>query len=153
MKCPYCGNEETKVVDSRISSEGDSIKRRRECIKCEKRFTTYEKMEIPQLYVKKKSGGREPFKREKVLRGLFLATEKRDVSPEKINNLVDELEEIIQKNHNNEIESKELGDIILEKLLLVDEVAYIRFASVYQKFADLRSFVELIEKVQKAGRR
>ncbi|MGL5055722.1 MAG: transcriptional regulator NrdR [Fusobacteriaceae bacterium] len=150
MRCPYCNSEETKVIDSRVSTEGSAVKRRRECVECERRFNTYEKLEDITLYVKKKSGGREKFQREKIISGLTLAIIKRDVGMEKLQELVDEVEIIIQKLPNNEIGSKELGDIILEKLLLLDEVAYIRFASVYKEFKDLKSFVELIEQVQKS---
>lgn len=150
MRCPYCNSEETKVIDSRVSIEGSTVKRRRECVECERRFNTYEKLEDITLYVKKKSGGREKFQREKIISGLTLAIIKRDVGMDKLQELVDEVEIIIQKLPNNEIGSKELGDIILEKLLLLDEVAYIRFASVYKEFKDLKSFVELIEQVQKS---
>lgn len=150
MRCPYCNSEETKVIDSRVSTEGSAVKRRRECVECERRFNTYEKLEDITLYVKKKSGGREKFQREKIISGLTLAIIKRDVGMDKLQELVDEVEIIIQKLPNNEIGSKELGDIILEKLLLLDEVAYIRFASVYKEFKDLKSFVELIEQVQKS---
>lgn len=150
MRCPYCNSEETKVIDSRVSLEGNTIKRRRECVECERRFNTYEKLEDITLYVKKKSGNRERFKREKILRGLSLATIKRDIEMDKLQELVDEIENIIYKLPNNEIGSKELGDIILEKLLHLDEVAYVRFASVYKEFSDLKSFIELIEQVKKS---
>ena len=150
MRCPYCNSEETKVIDSRVSLEGNTIKRRRECVECERRFNTYEKLEDITLYVKKKSGNRERFKREKILRGLSLATIKRDIEMNKLQELVDEIENIIYKLPNNEIGSKELGDIILEKLLHLDEVAYVRFASVYKEFSDLKSFIELIEQVKKS---
>ncbi|MBP6063642.1 MAG: transcriptional repressor NrdR [Fusobacteriaceae bacterium] len=150
MRCPYCNSEETKVIDSRVSLEGNTIKRRRECVECERRFNTYEKLEEITLYVKKKSGNRERFKREKILRGLSLATIKRDIEMNKLQELVDEIENIIYKLPNNEIGSKELGDIILEKLLHLDEVAYVRFASVYKEFSDLKSFIELIEQVKKS---
>lgn len=150
MKCPFCGNEDTKVVDSRGFLEGNSIKRRRECPNCEKRFTTYEKIEETPIYVIKKSGGREKFNREKILQGLSLAAVKRDISIESLENLVDEIEKIIQNNLNNEIKSRELGNLIMEKLLLLDEVAYVRFASVYKDFKDIKSFLELVEQVQRA---
>ncbi|MBP6323044.1 MAG: transcriptional repressor NrdR [Fusobacteriaceae bacterium] len=150
MRCTYCNSEETKVIDSRVSLEGNTIKRRRECVECERRFNTYEKLEEITLYVKKKSGNRERFKREKILRGLSLATIKRDIEMNKLQELVDEIENIIYKLPNNEIGSKELGDIILEKLLHLDEVAYVRFASVYKEFSDLKSFIELIEQVKKS---
>lgn len=151
MKCPFCGSEETKVIDSRNYQDGMSIKRRRECLKCKKRFTTYEKLEEVHLYVNKKSGGREYFNREKVLRGLKLSTIKRNVDIKKIEKLIDELEYVIQSKENNEIGSEELGDLILEKLLLIDEVAYVRFASVYKDFKDIKSFIEVVEQVNKRG--
>ncbi|MGL5051758.1 MAG: transcriptional regulator NrdR [Fusobacteriaceae bacterium] len=149
MRCPFCGNDDTKVIDSRGFLDGNSIKRRRECPKCEKRFTTYEKVELSPLYVVKKSGGREKFDREKVLRGLSLATIKRDISRENLEELVMEIEKTIQNNLNNEICSNDLGDLILEKLIVLDEVAYVRFASVYKDFKDIKSFVELVEQLQK----
>lgn len=149
MKCPFCGNEDTKVVDSRGFLEGNSIKRRRECPNCEKRFTTYEKIEETPIYVIKKSGGREKFNREKILQGLSLAAVKRDISIESLENLVDEIEKNIQNNLNHEIKSRELGNLIMEKLLLLDEVAYVRFASVYKDFKDIKSFLELVEQVQR----
>ncbi|MGL4687713.1 MAG: transcriptional regulator NrdR [Fusobacteriaceae bacterium] len=149
MKCPFCGNLDTKVIDSRAFLEGNSIKRRRECPFCEKRFTTYEKIEETPIYVKKKSGGRERFKREKIMRGLTLATVKRDVSRESLEGMVLEIEKTIQNSLNNEIGSKELGDIILEKLIEIDEVAYVRFASVYKDFKDVKSFLEVIKDMQK----
>lgn len=149
MKCPFCGNEDTKVIDSRAYLDGNSIKRRRECPNCEKRFTTYEKIEETPLFVIKKSGGREIFDREKVFRGLMLATIKRDVGVDKLGALVSEVEQTIRNNLNQEIKSSELGDLILKKLADLDEVAYVRFASVYKEFQDIRSFVEIVEQVKK----
>lgn len=149
MRCPFCGNEDTKVIDSRAYSDGSSIKRRRECPNCEKRFTTYEKIEETPLFVIKKSGGREIFDREKVFRGLMLATIKRDVPIEKLQLLVVEVEQAIRNSLNQEIKSSELGNLILNKLADLDEVAYVRFASVYKDFQDIRSFVEIVEQVKK----
>lgn len=149
MRCPFCGNEDTKVVDSRAYSDGSSIKRRRECPKCDKRFTTYEKIEETPLYVIKRSGGREIFNRDKVFRGLMLATIKRDVAIDKLERLVSEVEQVIRSNMNHEIKSNELGNLILKKLVDIDEVAYVRFASVYKDFQDIRSFVEIVEQVKK----
>lgn len=151
MRCPFCGNEDTKVVDSRAYSEGSSIKRRRECPRCDKRFTTYEKIEDTPLYIVKRSGGRELFNRDKVFRGLMLATIKRDIAMDKLVGLVSEVEQVIRSNMNQEIKSSELGDLILKKLVDIDEVAYVRFASVYKDFQDIRSFVEIVEQV-KEGR-
>ncbi|MGL5964019.1 MAG: transcriptional regulator NrdR [Fusobacteriaceae bacterium] len=149
MKCPFCGNDDTKVVDSRAYLDGNSIKRRRECPKCDKRFTTYEKIEETPLYVIKRSGGREIFNRDKVFRGLMLATIKRDVAIAELERLVSEVEQVIRSNMNHEIKSNELGDLILKKLVDIDEVAYVRFASVYKDFQDIRSFVEIVEQVNK----
>ncbi|MGL4254517.1 MAG: transcriptional regulator NrdR [Fusobacteriaceae bacterium] len=149
MKCPFCGNEDTKVIDSRAYLDGNSIKRRRECPRCDKRFTTYEKIEETPLYVIKRSGGREIFNREKVFRGLMLATIKRDVAIAQLEKLVSEVEQVIRSNMNHEIKSSELGDLILKKLVEIDEVAYVRFASVYKDFQDIRSFVEIVEQVKK----
>lgn len=149
MRCPFCGNEDTKVIDSRAYSDGSSIKRRRECPSCEKRFTTYEKIEETPLFVIKKSGGREIFDREKVFRGLMLATIKRDVPIEKLQLLVVEVEQAIRNSLNQEIKSSDLGNLILNKLADLDEVAYVRFASVYKDFQDIRSFVEIVEQVKK----
>ncbi|MGL5123984.1 MAG: transcriptional regulator NrdR [Fusobacteriaceae bacterium] len=152
MKCPFCSNLDTKVIDSRAFLEGNSIKRRRECQFCEKRFTTYEKMEETPIYVKKKSGGRERFDRKKIMRGLTLSAVKRDVCRESLEGMILEIEKTIQNSLNNEIDSKELGDIILKKLIAIDEVAYVRFASVYKDFKDLKSFLEVIKDMQKKNK-
>lgn len=149
MKCPYCLNEDTKVIDSRPYLEGESIKRRRECPNCDKRFTTYETVELSQIFVIKKSGGREKFNREKIIRGLELATIKRDVKHERLETIVFDIEKTIQNNLNSEIASVDLGNLILEKLFEVDEVAYVRFMSVYKDFRDIKSFVEIVEKVKR----
>ncbi len=149
MRCPFCGSEDTKVIDSRSFMEGFSIKRRRECIKCEKRFTTYEKIEEIPLYVVKKDNRREKFDRNKLLRGLRNATIKRNISREDLETFVLEIEKSIQNSLRNEIPSKELGEMVMEKLLKVDEVAYVRFVSVYKEFKDIESFIELVEKIGK----
>lgn len=149
MRCPYCNSEELKVVDSRAFEETNSIKRRRECIKCEKRFTTYEKIEKNPLYVVKKNNSREKFDREKLLRGLERATNKRAISRNELENFIDAIERNIQNNLKNEITTKELGELVLRKLKKLDVVAYIRFASVYKKFDDVKSFIELIENMKK----
>ena len=148
MRCPYCLNEDTKVIDSRPYFEGESIKRRRECPNCEKRFTTYETVELSQTFVIKKSGGREKFDSDKIIRGLELATIKRDIQHEKLEIIVFDIEKTIQNNLNSEITSTELGNLILEKLFQLDEVAYVRFMSVYKDFKDIKSFVEIVEKVK-----
>lgn len=149
MRCPFCGSEDTKVVDSRSYLEGNSIKRRRECISCQRRFSTFERVEEVPLYVVKKDQRRVLFDREKLMRGLTFATVKRDVSREELEKIVYEIEKTIQNTLKNEITSRELGELILDKLKSMDEVAYVRFASVYKEFSDVKSFVELIEDMEK----
>lgn len=149
MRCPFCGSEDTKVVDSRSYLEGNSIKRRRECITCQRRFSTFERVEEVPLYVVKKDQRRVLFDREKLMRGLTFATVKRDVSREELEKIVYEIEKAIQNTLKNEITSRELGELILDKLKSMDEVAYVRFASVYKEFGDVKSFVELIEDMEK----
>ncbi len=140
MKCPFCGHDETKVVDSRVSESQDAIRRRRECLVCEQRFTTYERVEEMPLMVIKKDGHREPFDRTKLLRGLTAATVKRDVSPEQLQRLIDDVEADLHDSFRYEISAKQLGDLVLEHLKAVDRVAYVRFASVYKEFKDLDEF-------------
>lgn len=147
MKCPFCNSEDTKVVDSRAFMDGYSIKRRRECIKCERRFTTYEKIEEIPLYIVKKDKRREKYDRKKFLRGLTAATIKRNVSAEQLDTFVLEIEKSIQNSLKNEITSQELGEMAMEKLLEIDEVAYVRFVSVYKEFNDIKSFIEIVEKI------
>ena len=142
MKCPYCGNLEDKVVDSRLASEGDSIRRRRECLKCERRFTTYEHLEENPLMVVKKDGRREPFERKKILAGLLKACEKRPISMECLEQLVDKIEYALQKNYEKEVTSKEIGEMVIKMLHELDEIAYVRFASVYRQFKDVSQFMK-----------
>lgn len=149
MRCPFCGSEDTKVVDSRSFMEGFSIKRRRECIQCEKRFTTYEKVEETPLYIVKKDKRRERFDRNKLLNGLIRATIKRNISREELDIFVLEIEKYIQNSLKNEITSQELGELVMERLLEMDEVAYVRFVSVYKEFNDIKSFIELVENISK----
>ena len=141
MKCPFCGNDDTKVVDTRNMSENNSIRRRRVCEKCQKRFTTYERMEIVPLIVKKSNNIRESFDRNKLLKGIMLSCNKRLVSMEEMESIVDYVENYAFSKGKNEIESKEKGNIVMEKLKNIDEVAYVRFASVYRKFKDIDSFM------------
>lgn len=147
MRCPFCNSEDTKVVDSRSFMDGFSIKRRRECIKCEKGFTTYEKIEETPLYIVKKDNRREKFDRNKLLNGLIRATIKRNISREELDTFVLEIEKYIQNSLKNEISSRELGELVMERLLEMDEVAYVRFVSVYKEFDDIKSFIELVEKI------
>ncbi|MFH1285902.1 MAG: transcriptional regulator NrdR [Candidatus Micrarchaeota archaeon] len=148
MKCPYCSHLETKVVDSRESAEFDSVRRRRECLKCEKRFTTYEKVEGIELIVIKKDGRREPFDRRKMLGGIAKACEKRPVSHEKIEETADAIERELRRRDDVEISSTLVGELVMRELKKLDKVAYIRFASVYRSFEDLSSFEEELKKLK-----
>ncbi|MCP4650197.1 MAG: transcriptional repressor NrdR [PVC group bacterium] len=141
MKCPFCGNIEDKVVDSRISSEGDAIRRRRECLKCQRRFTTYEYIEKTTLMVIKTDGRREPFDRNKILSGLLKACEKRPVSMKTVEELVDAIERALQRTYDKEVNSKDIGEMVMHQLHDIDEVAYVRFASVYRQFTDINQFL------------
>ncbi|MBI3034581.1 transcriptional repressor NrdR [Candidatus Woesearchaeota archaeon] len=149
MKCPYCGNAETKVTDKRDDDGVGVTRRRRECLKCEKRFTTYERVENIDIVVVKKDGRREQFDRAKLLTGFQKACEKRPVSMEDVEKKVDEIEADIRKTEGKEISSKDIGELVMKKLKSLDKVAYIRFASVYREFADLESFQKELEKLIK----
>jgi len=140
MRCPFCGHEETKVIDSRVSESQDAIRRRRECLECEQRFTTYERVEEMPLMVLKKDGHREPFDRGKIMRGLVAATVKRNVTPQQLEGLIDTVESELHNSFRYEIPAKQLGDLVLEQLKTLDRVAYVRFASVYKDFQDLDEF-------------
>jgi transcriptional repressor NrdR len=148
MKCPFCFSE-TRVIDKRESEELGANRRRRECLKCSKRFTTYERIETPSLTVIKKDGRREDFNSEKVKVGIVKACEKRPVSREQIEELVDVVESELRKKDSTEIQSTVIGDIIMERLRCLDKVAYIRFASVYREFGDIKSFEKELEKLLK----
>ena len=140
MKCPFCGFENDKVVDSRESKEGESIRRRRECLKCDKRFTTYERIdEIPYMVVKK-DGRREKFERQKVLAGVLRACEKRPISMGKMEQIVNDVEQFVVDSTDRERTASELGELIMDRLKNIDKVAYIRFASVYRDFKDVSEF-------------
>ncbi len=149
MKCPYCRNPETKVTDKRDDDESGITRRRRECLKCEKRFTTYERVEDIELVVVKKDGRREQFDRKKLLTGMQKACEKRPVSTEAIEQSVEQIEVELRKKEGKEASSKEVGELVMKKLKSLDKVAYIRFASVYREFADLESFKKELEKLIK----
>ncbi|EXX89528.1 transcriptional regulator NrdR [Paenibacillus darwinianus] len=142
MKCPYCDYSGTKVLDSRPANENKSIRRRRECEKCNRRFTTFEMIEETPLIVIKKDGSREEFSRDKILRGLIRACEKRPVSVERLEVIVSEVEKEIRTTANAEVESREIGEFVMEQLYPVDEVAYVRFASVYRQFKDINMFMK-----------
>ena len=149
MKCPYCNYEETQVIDTRETENLETTRRRRECLKCNKRFTTYERIEEADIIVVKKDGRRERFERKKLLDGILKACEKRPISLDKIEKLVDEVESDLRKRDSVEVESKVIGELAMKKLKLLDKVAYIRFASVYREFEDLERFEEELDKLQK----
>ncbi|MFH1359503.1 MAG: transcriptional regulator NrdR [Candidatus Omnitrophota bacterium] len=142
MKCPACSYKETKVVDSRLSSEGTSVRRRRECLKCEKRFTTYEYIEEVPLMVVKRDSRRQAFDQKKIIAGIVKACEKRPVSIDQIEKLTLAIERDIQKRFEREVSSKDIGEMVMEKLATLDEVAYVRFASVYRQFRDVNQFMK-----------
>ncbi|MGM9661531.1 MAG: transcriptional regulator NrdR [Oscillospiraceae bacterium] len=145
MKCPFCGYQESRVVDSRPAEE--SIRRRRECLACEKRFTTYETVESLPMVVIKKDGSRQSFDRRKVFNGMLRACEKRPVSVAKLEELAAEIEQSLQNSLEREVSTEEIGELVMEKLKGVDEVAYVRFASVYRQFKDINTFMQELTKI------
>jgi transcriptional repressor NrdR len=149
MKCPFCGCLESKVLDSRSAEEGNAIRRRRECAECGRRFTTYEKVDEIPLVVVKKDGRREVFDRSKALGGLIKACEKRSITMSQMENLVDEIEKEFRNRMDIEVGSEQIGEMVMEKLKSLDEVAYVRFASVYRQFKDVNSFITELEKLLK----
>lgn len=146
MKCPYCGHKKDKVVDSRESRDGEAIRRRRECLKCSKRFTTYEQVEHALPMVIKKDGRREAFDKNKILAGLTKACEKRPISVEKLYEVVDDIEKQLYSRMEKEVSSNVMGELLMEKLAKLDEVAYVRFASVYRQFKDINAFTKELQK-------
>ncbi|MFH0732796.1 MAG: transcriptional regulator NrdR [Candidatus Omnitrophota bacterium] len=153
MRCPYCGHPEDKVVDSRASGENDSTRRRRECLKCQRRFTTYEHIEEIPLMVVKKSGQRQPFDRNKIMSGLLKACEKRPISAKQIETLLDNVERTLLKRHDKEVKSSQIGELIMKKLHSIDQVAYVRFASVYREFKDISEFMKELKDIIKLERK
>ena len=150
MKCPFCGHPEDKVVDSRESKEGETIRRRRQCLECQRRFTTYERIdEIPYMVVKK-DGRREKFDRQKVLAGLLRACEKRPISTGKLANIVNEAEAVVIESPDRERCTSEIGEMLMDRLKKLDKVAYVRFASVYMDFKDIREFMAELKELLKA---
>lgn len=147
MKCPYCDSDTLKVVDSRPVEEGNCIRRRRECDHCKKRFTTYEKIEQINMIVVKKDNTREFFDREKLLKGIVRSCEKRPISIQQMEELVSEIERMIVNTMQQEISSKDIGELVMEKLKEIDEVSYVRFASVYRQFRDVNSFFDELKKM------
>lgn len=147
MKCPYCSHLESKVVDSRPADEGSSIRRRRECLECHRRFTTYETMESLPLVVIKKDGSRQTFDRSKLLRSMIKACEKRTVPLATLEQISNEIEQSLQNKMEREVHSTEIGELAMERLKIVDEVAYVRFASVYRQFKDINTFMTELNKL------
>jgi transcriptional repressor NrdR len=151
MKCPFCGHDETKVVDSRTSESQDAIRRRRECLQCSERFTTYERREETPLMVLKKDGTPEPFDRSKLMRGLIVATAKRGVGVEQLEALISDIEADLHNSFRYEVDSSQVGDMVLMRLRDLDKVAYVRFASVYKEFQDLDEFTSELKGLGRRG--
>ncbi len=147
MKCPYCGHQELKVVDSRDSEIGEAIRRRRECLACSRRFTTYERIETVSFYVIKKDGRREDFDRQKLFSGIKKACEKRPISNDRMEAIVDDIEQDLRNLNRSELPSQEVGELVMSRLRELDEVAYIRFASVYRDFMDLQQVRQEIDRL------
>ena len=152
MKCPYCGFNESKVIDSRPADEGSSIRRRRECLSCGKRFTTYETVESMPMVVVKRDGSRQTFDRRKLVKGMLRACEKRPVSLAQLEKISEEIEQELQNSLEREISTEHVGELVMEKLKSVDEVAYIRFVSVYRQFKDINTFMLELNKLLDEGK-
>ncbi len=148
MRCPYCRAAESRVLDSRAAEEGSAIRRRRECVQCGRRFTTYERVEEVPLWVVKKDGRRELFNREKLLRGIMKACEKRNATLEVLSGLVDEIERNLREQFEPEVQSRVIGELVMEKLRRVDKVAYVRFASVYREFKDVGEILTCLQELE-----
>ena len=149
MRCPFCGSPRDSVIDSRISKNGASVRRRRECLKCRRRFTTYEYVERVPLMVIKKDSRREHFDRQKLMSGLMKACEKRPVSVDRLERLVDDIERKLERKNEQEVKSKDIGELVMNSLHELDEIAYVRFASVYRQFKDINQFVKEIKRFLK----
>ena len=149
MKCPFCSSLESKVIDSRLAKEETSIRRRRECLECSSRYTTYERVEEVELQIIKKDGVREPFDRSKILAGILKACEKRPISMDVIESFVSSLERELQERGDREVDSGEIGEMVIKKLYEIDEVAYVRFASVYRSFKDVNQFMSELKDLLK----
>lgn len=152
MQCPHCGNNGSKVVDSRPTDDGRAIRRRRECERCGFRFTTFERVEVTPLLVIKKNGNREEFSREKLTKGIVRSAEKRPVSMNSITSLVDKIENKIRAAGDNEITSQQIGEYVMDELVNLDEISYIRFASVYRQFKDMSVFYEELKEIMEQDR-
>ena len=147
MRCPFCLHKESKVLDSRATEEGASIRRRRECMKCSRRFTTYERLDEIPFMVVKKDGRREPFNRNKILNGVLRACEKRPISIDEIELMIDQIEREVRNNTEREISSEQIGELVMDRLKALDEVAYVRFASVYRQFKDINSYLNELQQL------
>ena len=145
MRCPFCGDQDSKVVDSRHSEDGLSIRRRRECLVCQRRFTTYETVETLPIIVVKRDGSRQAFDRNKILKSMVRAFDKRQIETAELERIATEIEQTLQNSLDREVSSDKIGEMVMERIKPIDEVAYIRFASVYRRFVDVRSFVHEIE--------
>jgi transcriptional repressor NrdR len=152
MRCPFCSELESRVLDSRNTDEGTVIRRRRECTACKRRFTTYERIEERPLMVIKKEGNREAFRRDKLLQGILKAVEKRPIDMDTVEKMVGEIERDLRDIYDKEVSSQIIGEKVMDKLRSVDGVAYVRFASVYRQFSDVKGFVETVEQLQKQSR-
>lgn len=151
MKCPYCGDDNTRVIDSRPADDGDSIRRRRQCDACDKRFTTYEKVETIPIFIIKKDNTREPYDRAKIEKGIMLSCRKRPVSLGEITGMIDDIEASIFNMDSKEIPSSIIGELIMDRLQKLDQVAYVRFASVYREFQDVDTFMAELQKILTRG--
>lgn len=147
MRCPFCANNDTCVLESRVAEDGQSLRRRRECQKCQKRFTTFERIEGPTVFVIKRDGNRQPFDREKVVKGVIRSFDKRPVSIDLIRQLADDVEREVRRKEVSEISTKSIGRMVLKRLKAIDKVAWLRFASVYLELSDLSEFEKLMEKI------
>lgn len=152
MRCQYCGCLDSRVIDSRPTEEGSSIRRRRECLRCGRRFTTYEKIEMSPVMIIKKDLSREPFNPDKIKKGLLLACQKRPVSIKEIDGVVEKVEKLVHSAGEEEFSSRRIGEAVMEELKNLDEVAYVRFASVYRQFTDVSSFMDELNKLVKESR-
>lgn len=147
MRCPFCAHPETSVLESRVAEDGQSLRRRRECQKCQKRFTTFERIEGPTLFVIKRDGSRQPFDREKIVKGVLRSFDKRPVSIDQVILLADEVEREVRRKEVSEISSKVIGKMVLKRLKNIDKVAWLRFASVYFELSDISEFEKLLDKI------
>lgn len=152
MRCPFCGSVEDKVLDSRESQDGDSVRRRRECKGCGRRFTTFEQIEAPEMFVVKRSGRRQPFSREKVLQGMRIACKGRPVSAEALEEAAADIERVLTNRLEREVPSHDIGEMVMDRLRIIDQVAFVRFASVYRQFEDATQFREIVDRLRRRRR-